>query len=234
MEFIAVFVLVWLFGAWLFWQFLKAIRWIFRSLLGSSRRNDSEKISTPRKKTIVNHDLSKLKYNNPVYESFVRKAYKAFEAYQAAGDNVKWYAENDGFSLTRKMSSFMGYETFKVFIFRDDNNRLKLTDPYCMCITYSFTIGKDDLNYYRGFCEYINNYYRTHNMLNEELFYTHNVFTVKYAECGEYCCNMHLMDHNSFEKQTKECGEPAVFDFLFDTTKNKYIGGLELYKNRHK
>lgn len=189
-------------------------------------------------KPVAENNLSKFKYNNEAYISFVKNVYKAFEDFKAVGEDVKWVDGEDGFTLSRKMSKFisdetsMGYETFTAFIKRDDDNLLDLTDPYYLWITYRFTFKKSDLDYYRDFCKYMDDYNRTHNVFSRKFFMSHDVFAPQHAEIVEYWCNMFLTDNNVLDSKMKEFGEGAMLDYLFKMAKEKFIVDHELYRTR--
>lgn len=208
----------------------------------SSKKNITENnsVNNENEESVAENNMPKFKYNNEVYISFTKKTYKAFEAFKAIGENVNWVAEKDGFRLIRETGKFVNpeavraYECFEAFVYRDDDNELDLTDPYYLCITYNLLVNKSDFDYYRDFCEYINDYNRTHNMFNKELFMSHVVFPTKNAKVVKYCCSAFFTDRNLFDNQIKKFGAGAVFDSFFETTKNKYIGGLELYEARNR
>ena len=219
----------------------------------SRKKNTTENTSTSGKKHITKNtsanneneepvsenNMPKFKYKNEAYISFIKKVYKAFEDFKAVGEVVMWVDEGEGFKLIRETSKFMDpdalrrYEFFDAFVYRNDDNELNLTNPYYLGIRYYFLIDKSDLDYYRDFCEYMNNYNRTHKMFSRELFMAHEVFINKYAETIEYWSNIFLTDHNFFDDKIKEFGEGAVFDQLFKIAKEKYIGGRELYETRN-
>lgn len=184
------------------------------------------------KEPIIGNKPPKLKYENVAYVSLRDMVYKAFEAYKDAGEKVSWELERDGFSFTRKISSLMEDETFSVCVEHDNNNQLSLTDPYYLCITYSFSIKKDKFDYYKNLANYINDYYKTHNMLSKELFVIHSVFTIEYSDIGSYTCYVYVTDINYLCSKTKVYGEAHVFDVLFRMAEEKFVEGQELYRAR--
>nr|DAT35480.1 MAG TPA: hypothetical protein [Caudoviricetes sp.] len=171
------------------------------------------------------------KCENTTYTFFKEEAYKAFEVYKAAGEKVSWEPENDGFSLKIESPDIMEDEMFSVSVECDNNNRLNLTAPYYLCITYSFSIRKDRSGYCHNLANFLNNYYRTHNMLSKELFCVHGVFTVEYSNIGRYTSCIFLTDIFYLWRQTKAFGEKGAFDRFFIMAKEKYTEGRKLHKD---
>ena len=169
-------------------------------------------------------------YEHSVHRFFKDEVYKAFEAYKADGEKVSWEPENDGFSLDMEALDPMKDEMFSASVECDNNNKLNLADPYYLYITYSFTIKKDRSGYYKRLASFLNNYYKTHNMLNKELFFAHSVFTIEYSNIGKYICHLYLTDVNYLCRQTEAYGAKSVFDRLFITAKLKFTEGQKLYR----
>lgn len=171
------------------------------------------------------------KCENTTYISFKEEVHKAFEAYKAAGEKVSWEPENDGFSLKIESPDIMEDEMFSVSVECDNNNRLNLTAPYYLCITYSFSIRKNRSGNSYNLANFLNNYYRTHNMLSKELFCAHGVFTIEYSNIGRYTSCVYLTDIFYLWRQTKAFGEKGAFDRLFRMAKENYTEGKKLYRD---
>ena len=184
------------------------------------------------KEPVVEEKEPKPKYENTTYVFFKEEVYKAFEAYKAAGEEVSWESESDGFSLNMETQDSMEDETFSASVGCNNNNKLTSLAPYYLYITYSFTIKKDRFRYYENLANFLNDYYKTHNMLSKELFFAHSVFTIKYSDVGMYTCHIFLTDIFYLWRQTEALGEKHAFDRFFIMAKQKFTKGLELYKNR--
>lgn len=198
----------------------------FSQTVGAIDSNSNKKTSS---QIVRNDKPSYLKYSDKVYISFRDKVQKAYEAYKATGEIVSWEPENDGFSFFMETQDSMEGETFSAFVMCNNNNKLSSIGPYYLSITYSFSIKKGGFGYYENLANFLNNYYRTHNMLSKELLIAHGIFTVEYSDIGMYTCQIFLTDISYLCHQTEAFGERYAFDRLFKMAKEKVTEGKKLY-----
>ena len=202
------------------------LTWAIKKSNKSDMKHNKSKLESPSE-----NKEPESKCENTTYISFKEEVHKAFEAYKAAGEKVSWEPENDGFSLKIESPDIMEDEMFSVSVECDNNNRLNLTAPYYLCITYSFSIRKNRSGNSYNLANFLNNYYRTHNMLSEALFCAHGVFTIEYSNIGRYTSCVYLTDIFYLWRQTKAFGEKGAFDRLFRMAKENYTEGKKLYRD---